>query len=262
MSNIFCCSSIKPYRPRQLDHESKFSAFMKWTSSQSSTASIGASEHQSPSLEKSTYVVQVVRQINFGALEGKRYFELGDSGVAEGFVEVTERQLIDANFQKLNSYKNFKCTVHNKFFELNLYQKDPVNKHHWRANIARPASNIDILKNDKKSPETSSGHVIGRAALVDVKTEVVHDGSSGGDGGENEMARESDRNIKNSVDKSHTDNDSSKNTSESLNQYEGATYEGYYGRERDWSPSPRTGGDDFTACSADDWKLWQLSLLK
>ena len=41
-------------------------------------------------------------------------------------------------------YKNFKCTSHNKFFELNLYQKDPVHRHHWRANIARPAADIDL----------------------------------------------------------------------------------------------------------------------
>lgn len=41
-------------------------------------------------------------------------------------------------------YKNFKCTTHNKFFEVNLYQKDPVNLHHWRLNIARPASDIDL----------------------------------------------------------------------------------------------------------------------
>ena len=34
--------------------------------------------------------------------------------------------------------------MHNKFFELNLYQKDPVNRHHWRANIARPAADIDL----------------------------------------------------------------------------------------------------------------------
>lgn len=43
-----------------------------------------------------------------------------------------------------SSYKNYKCDGHNKFFELNLYQKDPVNKHHWRANLARPASEIDL----------------------------------------------------------------------------------------------------------------------
>jgi hypothetical protein len=41
-------------------------------------------------------------------------------------------------------YKNFKCTSHSKFFELNLYQRDPVNRHHWCANIARPAADIDL----------------------------------------------------------------------------------------------------------------------
>ena len=43
-----------------------------------------------------------------------------------------------------NSYKNFKCEQHNKFFELDLYQEKPVNKHHWRADIDRPARSIDL----------------------------------------------------------------------------------------------------------------------
>jgi hypothetical protein len=34
--------------------------------------------------------------------------------------------------------------MHNKFFELNLYEKDPINKHHWRVNIARPSDDIDL----------------------------------------------------------------------------------------------------------------------
>ena len=41
-------------------------------------------------------------------------------------------------------YKNFRCEGHDKFFEVNVYQKDPVNKHHWRANLARPATSIDL----------------------------------------------------------------------------------------------------------------------
>jgi hypothetical protein len=47
-------------------------------------------------------------------------------------------------------HKNFRCFVHNKFFEVNLYQKDPVNKHHWRATIARPAKEIDIPTRHKE----------------------------------------------------------------------------------------------------------------
>lgn len=43
-----------------------------------------------------------------------------------------------------SSYKNFKCGTHNRFFEVNVYQKDAVNAHHWRHNIARPGSEIDL----------------------------------------------------------------------------------------------------------------------
>lgn len=46
--------------------------------------------------------------------------------------------------RQFNRYKNFKCPVHNLFFEFNIYKKNPVNKHHWRANIARPAGDIDL----------------------------------------------------------------------------------------------------------------------
>lgn len=111
-----------------------------------------------------SYAVQLVRQVNFGLLESKRYFN--PQNTSEGqYLEVSEQDLIQANFKKLNtlvdafvlrhenhvddtkspsSYKNYKCGGHNKFFEVNIYQKDPVNKHHWRANIARPAGSIDL----------------------------------------------------------------------------------------------------------------------
>lgn len=41
-------------------------------------------------------------------------------------------------------FKNFKCSDHNKFFEMNVYEKDPVNTHHWRHDVARPGSEIDL----------------------------------------------------------------------------------------------------------------------
>ncbi|KAF1911663.1 hypothetical protein BDU57DRAFT_543149 [Ampelomyces quisqualis] len=87
-------------------------------------------------------IIQVVKQVNFGPLESKRYFaQIKDDGE---FVEVTEQWLVTANFQKLNTFKNYKCGMHKKFFEVNVYQRDPVNVHHWRADIARPASDIDL----------------------------------------------------------------------------------------------------------------------
>jgi hypothetical protein len=61
-------------------------------------------------------------------------------------------------------YKNFKCTAHNKFFELNLYQKDPVNKHHWRANIARPSADIDLDTN-KGGQGSANNNASGKAQV-------------------------------------------------------------------------------------------------
>lgn len=106
MSSIFCCSSPSPYRPASLMHEAKFSPFIAWAKrSESSPSSISASFFQNPD-HLPPYAVQFVRQVNFGAIEAKRYF-IPNPGTSEGgseFVEITEQDLITGNFQKLNSY--------------------------------------------------------------------------------------------------------------------------------------------------------------
>jgi hypothetical protein len=59
---------------------------------------------------KPDFVVQLVRQVNYGPLESTRYFaKLDQQG--EPFTEVTEKELIDANFKKLNSYVLI-CRIH------------------------------------------------------------------------------------------------------------------------------------------------------
>jgi hypothetical protein len=69
--------------------------------------------------------------------------------------------LINSIFEKVNTYltcrpydletgtnssryKTYRCETHNKFFEVNLYQKNPINTHHWRATLARPSRDIDL----------------------------------------------------------------------------------------------------------------------
>ncbi|KAF2792874.1 hypothetical protein K505DRAFT_350319 [Melanomma pulvis-pyrius CBS 109.77] len=143
MSAIFCCSSMRPYKGKAISHEAKFTNFMAWAAFPRES-DLNSSD-DAATITHPPYVVQIVKQVNFGPLESKRYFALNASGSGdEAFVEVLEKWLIDANFQKLNTFKNFKCDSHNKFFELNIYQKDPTNAHHWRANIARPAAEIDL----------------------------------------------------------------------------------------------------------------------
>jgi len=106
MSSIFCCSSPSPYRPARLTHEALFDPFIAWAKqSESFPDTNSASFYQDPN-NLPPYAIQFVRQINFGAIEAKRYFipspETGGDRVK--FLEVTEQDLITWNFQKLNSY--------------------------------------------------------------------------------------------------------------------------------------------------------------
>lgn len=105
MAPLFCCSNAKPYRPRALTHESKFSAFAQWAAypreaeTQSSSDQVGNLSTLNP-----PYVIQLVKQVNFGPLESKRYFAVSPGADGEhAFVEVTESDLIEANYKKLNA---------------------------------------------------------------------------------------------------------------------------------------------------------------
>lgn len=48
---------------------------------------------------------------------------------------------------------------------MNLYQNDPVNKHHWRVNIARPSADIDLDTN--KGGQGSASNNATEKAQVD-----------------------------------------------------------------------------------------------
>ncbi|KAH7034502.1 uncharacterized protein B0I36DRAFT_381435 [Microdochium trichocladiopsis] len=119
---LLCCNGLSAYRPLRTDHESKFDMFKAWAAYPRET-----SPGDDVQLDPSSFIIQLVRQVNFGSVEAKRYFVPDGDG---GFVEVREQDIINANFRKVNSYKNFKCAAHNKFYEFNLYQRDPVNMHH------------------------------------------------------------------------------------------------------------------------------------
>lgn len=48
------------------------------------------------------YAIQLVKQANFGPQESIRYF--APAGIGSHFVELTEGDLLEWNFEKLNSY--------------------------------------------------------------------------------------------------------------------------------------------------------------
>lgn len=85
-------------------------------------------------------MIQAVKQVNFGPVEEVRYFWR----TPDGFEEVTEASVKYNGLTKKNTYKNFKCEVNNKFFEINLYRENAFSKRTWKRNASRPASQIDI----------------------------------------------------------------------------------------------------------------------
>jgi hypothetical protein len=105
MTAVFCCpSGPKPYRPQILNHEPKFEAFLRWMPAAQEASTDGTTEGKRIlSDDSSTYAIQVVRQVNYGPLESKRYFVSGDGGRGTNFCEITEGDLIEANFEKLNA---------------------------------------------------------------------------------------------------------------------------------------------------------------
>lgn len=96
MPALFCCSSIQPYRPKRLDHEHKFDKFMQWAKSTSAKLDVVPIF-----IVSADYVVQLVRQANYGPQESVRCFMTVNDGIE--FTEVRENDLIAANFEKLNS---------------------------------------------------------------------------------------------------------------------------------------------------------------
>lgn len=103
MSAVFCCSSISPYRPRQLDHEAKFKTFTSWAGLQETSVVLADSSLMSTA----PYAVQVVKQVNYGPQESIRYFIPSSNG--SGFAEAKEDDLLASNFEKMNSYLIMNC---------------------------------------------------------------------------------------------------------------------------------------------------------
>ncbi|KAA6408387.1 MAG: hypothetical protein FRX48_08129 [Lasallia pustulata] len=105
MGPPFCCVNIDPCRSRPLDHDNKFSTFITWAREMLEGSEPVIDDPIIPSLEGKPYAVQLVRQVNYGPLESKRYFVPRGGQGDQGYLEVTEGDLVNANFQKLNSWK-------------------------------------------------------------------------------------------------------------------------------------------------------------
>jgi hypothetical protein len=159
---------------------------------------------------------------------------------------------LQAHLSRSCRYKNFRCAAHNKFFELNLYEKDPVNTHHWRANIARPATEIDLLPT---SARATGSVTTPTNKKDDITKSPVHSTSK--------LAQTSDSNdtfkkedgatvdsgklekVADCFKASHPEDDGNMDNDDGEDFYNDHRYD-------DFSRSDDESEKDFTACSADD----------
>ena len=100
--NVFCCSYLQPYRSETLDREAKSTDFISWAKRASLSTSSATGNTTPCGTELYPYAVEVVRQVNYGPLESKRYF-VPENSPGRDFVEVTADDLVDADFEKMNS---------------------------------------------------------------------------------------------------------------------------------------------------------------
>ena len=84
-------------------HELKFITFIQWGQFPRESGSPQEIGNRLEDLQF-PFVIQLVQQVNYGAVESKRYFVRTDGAEGQsGFTELTEQDLILANYQKLNS---------------------------------------------------------------------------------------------------------------------------------------------------------------
>ncbi|KAF2476987.1 uncharacterized protein BDR25DRAFT_390670 [Lindgomyces ingoldianus] len=130
LSSLFCCTTIKPYRPCRLNHEANFTPLIAWAAfPKISSPNAGNAEEVHLAYLKPPYAVKPVCQINYDPLENKSYFN----------------DLIHANFQKLNAYVIISCILSDSSSSRTCTRKALSKKHHWYANNARLAILIGFI---------------------------------------------------------------------------------------------------------------------
>ncbi len=140
-NDLWCCAHREPYKVRRTDHDDKFKAFIKWTSGSATTSSLGTN-----------FVIQFVKNVNFGGVIAKRCFAFDKTTGA--FQEVAE----SSTMRSLNSFKNYRCATcdgRGYFYELNLYCDEAggdlaVSAHHQSTRTGvtfiRNAAAVDMAR--------------------------------------------------------------------------------------------------------------------
>ncbi|KAI5866332.1 hypothetical protein GGS23DRAFT_594460 [Durotheca rogersii] len=140
---VICCDALVPYQPKPTDQESRFTLFMDWARFPRES-SIAADSDAFFISSRPDFVVQVARGAQHaGPPQSDRFFARAE-GKGKPFVEVTEKDLAEANYQKINAFKKFQCSDHDEFFTVNLYLDNPLSLRHWNFNLTFPLTSINL----------------------------------------------------------------------------------------------------------------------
>ncbi|GIQ80688.1 hypothetical protein KIPB_001523 [Kipferlia bialata] len=107
---VLCCSSVRAYKPRRTDYEGKFNAFLAFERGDAVPTGLG------------DFLVQAVKQQNFGPVVSTTCYRYTGSGF--------ETVPSTSGYRRANSFKNFICTSHNLYYELNMYTGTGDSRHH------------------------------------------------------------------------------------------------------------------------------------
>jgi hypothetical protein len=108
--DAFCCSNLEPYRPRRTQNDAIFDQFVRGHGT----------------LKDPTMLFEVKRQVDNGPLISTELFQLENG--------IRLRVKPTSSLQKVHSFKNYKCRVHNRFFGVDLCRSGTVhNQHHVRC---------------------------------------------------------------------------------------------------------------------------------
>lgn len=120
-SEPFCCGCVQLYKNRRLDRDAMFD-------------SLRSRRGHHPNV-----VFEVKRQVNNGPMLSTKYYQVVNNELLE---------VHGSYSQKLHAFKNFKCSKHDLFFGVDLYQSrntSSYNTHHMRLNPFEHR-NIEFLR--------------------------------------------------------------------------------------------------------------------
>ncbi|KZV99553.1 hypothetical protein EXIGLDRAFT_762431 [Exidia glandulosa HHB12029] len=112
-----CCGSVQPHVPVHTHWEAQFSAFLGWLPHNSANPAVAAAP------QGYEFVIRLTTTINFGRTCGTMEYVGVNGPHGFSFVHVPQDYSRNNGFTERSAFKNYKCTVHGIYFQLDLQRR-------------------------------------------------------------------------------------------------------------------------------------------